>query len=132
MGVYTDIESALNARLDSLSSHPPIAWPNTKYKPIEGTTYLRPTLLPAESDADTLNGGQVDKGIYQIDIFVPTEKGISVITAWMDAIKDHFPNGTILTSNTTKIYVNKIGRSLFQREENWFSGYISIYYESYN
>ncbi len=132
MGVNTDIEAALNTRLNSLASHPPIAWPNTQYKPIIGTAYLRPTILPSESIEETLNGGQVDQGIYQIDIFVPLEKGISAITTWMDSIRAHFINGSILTSGGTKVYIIKTNRSLFQREESWFSGYISIYYQSYN
>jgi hypothetical protein len=132
MGVYTDIEAALNSRLNSLASHPPIAWPNVRYNPSEGTTYLRPTVLPAQSGEATLDGHTIERGIYQIDIYVPLEKGISTITTWMDNIRSHFPIGTNLTAGSSIIFIKNPRRSEFTREENWFSGYISFNYICYS
>ncbi len=131
MGVYTDIYAALNTRLNSLTSHPPIAWPNTKYVPILGTTYLRPTLLPAETILSSLARGQTHKGIYQVDVFVPLEKGINTLTTWLDAIESHFAAQDILTSGSTKVYIHQTGMGDLEREDSWFHGYISINYLVY-
>lgn len=131
MGVYTNITAALNTRLSSLASHPPIAWPNTKYIPIIGTTYLRPTLLPAETVLSSLARGQTHRGIYQVDVFVPVEKGINTLTTWLDAIEGHFAAQDILVSSSTKVYILQTGISEMQREDAWFSGHIFINYLVY-
>lgn len=131
MGVYTNIYAALNTRLDALPSRPPVAWPNTNYKPILNTTYIRPTLLPAASELSSLARGQTHRGIYQIDVFVPVEKGINTLTTWLDAIESHFAAQDTLTAGSTKVYIQQSGISDFQRDEAWFFGYISINYLVY-
>ena len=56
MGVYTNIQAALDTELNTISGSPSIAWPNTAFTPTHGTLYLEPTLLPSPSRLETLNG----------------------------------------------------------------------------
>jgi hypothetical protein len=69
------IEEALNAHLVSFAGTMAIAWPNLSFDP-KGKEYLRPTLLPAETEQVTLGSGGEDRhtGIYQVDVFWPAEK----------------------------------------------------------
>jgi hypothetical protein len=132
MGIFTDIEAALNTRLSTLGSLPDVDWPNTEYTPVAGTLFLRPTNLPSSGALATIGGGYYYKGIYQIDIFCPTNKGISVLTGWMDAIQTLFAGTKTLTAGSTKVFVQDIVEGKGMREQAWYHGIISVHYICYN
>lgn len=132
MAVFTNIESALNQRLNSLPAKPPIAWPNTKFTPINGVTYLRPTILPASTELSTLNRGQTHSGIYQIDINVPLDKGVNVLDALLDNLYTHFSSQDILVSGPTNVFITSIGRGRAIRQDAFYVGFIEINYLCYS
>lgn len=131
MGQIADVQQAFDQRLNTLAGAPDIAWENTRYNPTVGTTFIRPTLLPAESEHATLAGDQKNTGIYQIDIYVELEKGNSALLTLMDAIYDHF-DSVDLTTGTTQIFLAQIARTPAVREESWLRGSIEIFYHSYS
>jgi len=131
MGVFTNIEIALNTRLATLSSIPPVAWPNIAFVPVENATFLRPTLMPVSSQLNQLNGVELHKGIYQVDVFVPLEKGIATIDGLLDGIKSLFSSSKTLTATDT-IFIQEVGLGKAQRQESWFVGFVEIHYLCYS
>lgn len=126
MGIFSNIENALNTRLASLAGLPAVAWPNTKYIPTENTLFIRPTLLPAATNLDTLGGGELHAGIYQIDVFVPLEKGINTLNNLLDNIASLYRDSKTLTADTNIIFVQAVGRGRTERQEAWFTSFVEI------
>lgn len=131
MGVFTNIEAALNTRLATLSASPAVAWPNTNYQPTENTTYLRPTLLPASTVLNTMAGMEEHKGIYQVDVYVPLEKGVSALNTLLDSIQSLFKSSKTLTA-TDVVFIQAVGRSAAERQESWFVGFVEVNYICYS
>lgn len=131
MGVFTNIEAALHTRLATLSGSPAVQWPNTKYQPTENTTFLRPTVLPAATVLNTIAGAEEHKGIYQIDVFVPVEKGVSALNTLLDSIQDLFKSNKVLTA-TDVVWVQAVGRGRAQRQEAWYVGFVEVNYLCYS
>jgi uncharacterized protein DUF4128 len=131
MGVFTNIEAALHTRLATLGSSPPVAWPNTNYRPIENTTFIRPTVLPASTNLETLAGMEQHVGIYQVDVFVPLEKGVATLDSWLDAIQSLFKSNKTLTA-TDVVFVQAVSRSPAVRDEAWYTGFVEINYICYS
>ncbi len=131
MGVFSNIEIALNTRLATLSPLPVVAWPNMAFKPVENTLFLRPTLLPVGSSLNQLNGQERHKGIYQVDIFVPLEKGVLVLNNLLDSVKSLFSSNRTLSA-TDIVYIQEVGIGRAQRQEAWFVGFVEIHYLCYS
>ncbi len=131
MGVFTNIEAALHTRLATLSGSPAVQWPNVHYQPIENTTFLRPTVLPASTTLESFDGAEIHKGIYQIDVFVPTEKGVSALNTLLDSIADLFTSNKVLTA-TDVVWVQAVGRGRAQRQESWYVGFVEVNYLCYS
>jgi hypothetical protein len=128
MGTFSGIELALSSRLSLLPGIPAVQWPNVKYSPNENTEFFRPTLLPGDTKLETISGQSIHTGIYQIDIFVPLEKGIFKIDSYMDSIEDHFKAIRTLTSGNITVFIQAIGRGLSQRQDSWYVGFVEINY----
>lgn len=131
MAVFTNINAALNTKLNTLSPKPTIVWPNTKEPANLNTTYIRPTLLPSTTILHELDGRQKHQGVYQIDVFVQLQKGISELNTQLDNIFTLFKNATLVAGSDT-IFVQAIGQGLARREEAWFHGMIEINYICYS
>ncbi len=131
MGVFTNIEIALNTRLATISGSPSIAWPNTEFKPVENVLFLRPTLLPVGSTLNQLNGQELHKGIYQVDVHVPLEKGVLVVNALLDSIKALFSSNKTLVATDT-VFIQEVGLGKTQRQESWYVGMVEIHYLCYS
>ncbi len=131
MGVFTNIEVALHTRLATLSGSPAVQWPNVHYQPTENTAFLRPTILPANTKLDTIAGMEEHKGIYQVDVFVPLEKGVSALNTLLDSIESLFKSSKTLTA-TDVIFVQAVSRGRAQRQESWYVGFVEINYICYS
>ena len=118
MGVYTNIQAALDTELNTISGSPSIAWPNTNFTPTQGTLYLAPNLLPLVSSLETLNDYHRYSGIYQVDILVPLEKGTATLNLWCDRVHDLFPANTTLSSGGDTILIQNINRGLTVRDSD--------------
>ena len=132
MGRYSDIRSALDSKLNSLSGLPSVAWENTKFDPTEGSTFLRPTVIPVISTMSGLNGQQKNEGIYLVEIFVDKGNGSKDLLELVDDIYDHFRSTTSLTANSTKVYIQAIERSPTRIEGSWAICSVDISFFSYS
>lgn len=132
MTVFNDIEAALNARLDSLAGSTDVAWQNDQYKPVLGTSYLRPTVLPAETFGATIGpssvGSDNNSGIYQIDIFTKAGVGGAASRTLADSIADHFKPGTELTYNSQLTRCISVSQLSPIEGKGWYHRPIEIRY----
>lgn len=130
--VFLSIESALQTKLAAVPGAPSIHWENGKtYVPILGTKYWRPTNLPAASTLATTNALQKHQGIYQVDVFVPTDTGLAALFADLDAIYTAFNTVNSLSNAAVTVDIYGVGRGRVVREEAWLHGFIQIEYTCY-
>lgn len=132
MSTFANIQAALDTRLSTLSGLPTVAWPNVATTPVEGTTYIRPTLLPASSELGGLTDNKVHRGIYQVDIFVQLEKGPAALLALQDSITTHFEADRDLTVSGTTVFILAVSPSRGLRVESWYMGFVEINYICYS
>lgn len=129
MGTISNIENALNGRLAELSNSPPVSWPNMKYIPVEGRTFLRPTVIPGTANLESFSGSESHKGIYQIDIFCPLEKGVYESNNWIDSIRSLFKNSRRITVGTDVVFILNITIGPSQREQEWLHSIVEVHYQ---
>jgi hypothetical protein len=127
MSVFNNIQNALNAKLASLSGLPAIFYQNIQNEPAQGTSYIRPTLLPARSTLLTLNNEDMHQGLYQIDIYTQLKKGTAPILLLADIIRDGFKRQSLVSSSTV-VHVQNISISPIQRIESWCHCYVEVNY----
>ncbi len=133
MGVNANIQIALDTRLQQLESNIlQIAWPNVKYNPSVNQIFLRPSLIPGSTELYTLNNQHKYMGIYQIDIYIPLDRGTQELNNYADQILELFDADKTLVADGTTVFIQDISPIRMQREENHFSGGIEIKYLCYS
>ena len=84
------IEARLYGWASTRSPALPLAWQNVAYTPTTGQTYLRGTLLPADTASNDLKGDHRGyRGVYQVDVCAPINAGPGAaegIAAELDAL----------------------------------------------
>jgi hypothetical protein len=105
------IRSALDSRLATLSSPPPIVYENVQYDPVVGTLFLDVALLPAQTEHPTVTGvvGQelaLEQGIYQVTVVAPVNQGPGAAATKAEAVRALFPRGLSLTSGGVQVRVS--------------------------
>ncbi len=131
MGVFTNIEAALNTTLKH-STNTFIQWPNTNKSVDDHTPFARPTNLPAISNLETLAGSTKHTGIYQVDIFCPLNEGTNQLTSIMDEINTYFQSSRDISAGSNVVRIQAIERGLAERQESWLVGSLSINYICYS
>lgn len=131
MSLINNIQNALNTKLAAVSGIPTVYYPNTNREPIQATNWVRPTLLPGNSQLDTLNEYDFHQGIYQVDIFTQLNKGTAPILLIADSIRDAFKRQS-LTSGGDIIHIQEISMSPARRDEGWWTCYVQINYICFN
>jgi hypothetical protein len=127
MGVFNNIQNALNTKLASIVGIPTVYYPNDNNEPTRGTNFVRPTLLPASSELYTINNENYHSGIYQVDIFTKLNKGTSEALLIADSIREAF-NRQVLTSSGTRVFIQNINMSRAERDEAWWHVFLEINY----
>src|SRR3954463_2192287 len=96
---FQNIQIALDKALQSVPNIPSIAWPNVKYDPIIGTPFIAPSLLAGGNEIST--SVEKYKGIYQVDINVPSNAGTKTLYLIADAIKTYFQAKSLVANGQT-------------------------------
>lgn len=130
---HLDISAALDVNLNTVASANsiPVAWENVDYKPTVGTLYLRPTLLPADTDPfGTSYDSSLDHlGIYQIDVIAPVDQGKGQAFTKADIIATAFSYGE-LSYNGVIVTIKSSSPSPGKRDGAWFILPVIISYQS--
>lgn len=127
---FNDIQAALDTRLNTLSGGYDIAWPNIAYDPAAGTTFLRVSFLPGDTEQVSLGASGKDEtnAIYQVDVVSPRGAGRTNIP---DAIADHFARGSTLTYNGTTLRVRSVSIGPAINDGAWHFVPVSISVQTY-
>lgn len=91
-----DIRVLLEARVATLGWETQTAWENKAFKPTVGTAYQEVTTVFAEPDAITLSDSDVLRGLFQVRLLYPLDKGTSTAFARAKTISDAFPRNLTL------------------------------------
>lgn len=127
---FNDIEAALMTRLSTLSSSPPVAWPNVEYSPTADTEYLQVNFLPVGTDQASLgtSGKDLTNGILQIDVVTPAGTGR---TTTIDSVADHFARGTTVSYNGVSVRVRSVSQSPAIFDGGWYRVPVTINFYTY-
>jgi len=128
--VFNDVQSALDARLASMSGSLDIAFPNIPYEPAANESYLRANFLPADVVQAALGASGKDRidGVYQVDVFTVAGTGRTNIP---DTIADHFKRGTNLTYNSNTVRIINVSINPAIISGSWQAVPVSINFYSY-
>ncbi|HTF53704.1 MAG TPA: phage tail terminator-like protein [Pseudonocardia sp.] len=115
-----------------------IAWENIGFKPVIGTAWLQPTLMPASSRVVSTGPTALVRhvGYYQITVFTPaaadTTPGAGDANILCDGLMDHFRPGTVLTAGGLSVEVTYAETSPAMTEPPWFSIPVFIGYRAHS
>jgi hypothetical protein len=132
MSAFAGVSAALSGHLNAMTNKPPVAWENASYKPVEGVTFIRETILPSDTIQGSLGSTGYDQhlGVYQVDVFAPAGKGKGEAIQMADSIADHFKRGTDLTHNGVTVRLGNVSRRSGLRDGSWWIVPVSIRYSS--
>ena len=127
---FNDIQGALDNQLSTLTSSPPVAWPNIPYEPSVGTAYLRPLFLPGDTTQAGLGDTGLDDsfGIYQVDVVYKAGTGRSTLP---DSVADHFSRGTVCSYNGVNVRVRSVSIGPMIQDEAWVFVPVSISWQTF-
>lgn len=131
MSVATNIYSALNTKLWEISGDYYIIWPNMVEPKVFPNTYIVPHLMPATTVLHNLDGTQLHKGIYQIDVYTKLDTGLAVLTTALDSLVGLF-KGESLTANSDIVHVQAVGIGATERQDAWYRSFVEINYICYS
>lgn len=133
MSLFKAIKQALEMRLNLLDPRPPIAWENTDYEPSPREAYIAPFLIPAASNLADLDYLQNNLGIFQIDIYVPADKGTGEQLAIADNISNLFKAQKLPLDDggVVRIYAISPPRN-GGREEAWYKASVDINWQCFS
>jgi hypothetical protein len=130
---FFDIESAMQTKLNTISGKPYIDFENAKpYTPTIGTRFWRTNNIAGNTTQVTADALRFHTGIYQVDIIVPSGKGMAIILQDMDKIASAFDVVASVVINNTKIHITGVSRSRVTREDSWLYGFVKIAYNCYS
>jgi hypothetical protein len=130
---HRKISAALSTRLNSLPSAPPIAFENAKYTPVEGTTWLRESYLPAASSTIGMEpGGSTDFiGVYQISIYTPLDDYKLESHQLIDSITAHFARGTGLEFDGQAVIIEQVNVAQGLASGSWWLMPVSVNWRAF-
>lgn len=129
-----DIEQVLNYQMEQYVAANPIDvnYPNTDYKPVIGTSYLKADILYTNPEQIEFGGSGQNRceGIYQITINVGVGKGKYAIMQLVDSLQTYFNRGTKIIRNGIKVSLTKFYLGPEFPETDWFRQPLSVDFRS--
>jgi hypothetical protein len=131
----SQIANALFDRLANLTLSPAlqVAWPNKVFGPDKPDTYLRASLLRAETQPIGIAAWNEHVGILQVDVVYKKQDGEVKPLAIADSVAAWFGRGTRLTSGSVQVDVYEkpsIGSAIDNRDGYFFYP-VSVRYRSF-
>jgi hypothetical protein len=127
------IREAIDGLMESQLSVP-LAKTNEGFKPTLLNTWARSTLLPSVSVNLTRGPTPLvqDRGLYQLDVFVPTGSGTSSAGTMITTLIDYLYKNRVIpiTGSDQDIQVVTVWEEQGNQEQDWFSLRLMLTYES--
>ena len=130
---HRKISAALSSRLNTLTDAPPIAFENVPFTPVDGTTWLRESYLPATSSTVGMEPtGSTDFiGVYQVSIYTPLDDYKRESHQLIDSITAHFARGTILVFEGQTVVVEQVNVSQGMASGGWWLMPVSVNWRAF-
>lgn len=128
---HASLTAALDTQLNAISPKPPIAWPNGDYTPTEGTTFLRVSVLPANTATATIAASDEYRGVYEVAVFAASGAYKGAAEAQAVAVATQMAHKTLTYSGFT-VYTRAatVGQGI--RQGGWYVVPVSISYFGIN
>jgi hypothetical protein len=122
------IRSALETRLNSLSPAISTAWENVEFLPVVGTPWQRVNILWAAPENTTLGcARRFERGIFQITLHYPMNKGASEIDDRANLLVAHFYRGLAMTNDGQTVRITSTpSRKILGDDGKFFKMVVSI------
>lgn len=123
--MYSEIQSALDARLATVTGLPELQTENKRVNR-DGkskTPFARGTLLPNQATQLTVgkNGVNTYSGLYQVDLFYPIDSGVTAANSMADAVMEKFVRGDTLTVGGITVHITISWREAGRRDEPFYA-----------
>jgi hypothetical protein len=130
---HRKISAALSTRLNTLTDAPPIAFENVPFTPVEGTTWLRESYLPATSSTVGMEpGGSTDFiGVYQVSIYAPLDDYKFESHQLIDSITAHFARGTGLEFDGQAVIIEQVNVAQGLASGGWWLMPVSVNWRAF-
>lgn len=122
------IRAALETRLNALTPAISTAWENVEFLPVVGTPWQRVNLLWANPENTTLGcSRRFERGIFQITLNYPTNKGAGAIDDRANLLIAHFYRGLAMAhSGQTVRIMSTPSRKVLGDDGKYFKMVVSI------
>ncbi len=132
---FDEIRAALMNELEvyRAANDAEVAWPNTKFKPVKGASYLESQIFYGEPTQGVLGSNGVNKqvGVFQVLVWEPVGQGLGAVTRKADEIVTQFKRGTDLTKNSTRVTIKAAWAGGMIQMGDWVHIPVSITWFSY-
>lgn len=132
---FDAIRAALDTRLTTLPSWDAtrIAWPNVRYAPLAGETYLQVDVSVAEPRQAELgsSGRNLQRGLYVVSVVAQAGNGLGESLAIADRIADHFPRGLDLSATGFAVTIAKAWAAPSFSRDSWYVTPVTITWEAF-
>lgn len=120
---FATIQALLEAQVATVVGLPLYQMENTRISPVAGSPWCRSTFLPARTVQETvgMNGRNRLSGLFQIDLFYPSDKGTATANAMTDLVIAAFPRGLQLTSSGVTVLVETSWREAAYKVEQYYN-----------
>lgn len=131
---YDAIRVALDARLNGLPAWDVkrIAWPNVKYEPLGGESYLQVSFAVAEPRQFELgdSGRNLQRGIYTVSVVSPPGHGIGDALRIADGVRSHFKRGIDLSAGAFAVTLIKAWAAPSFPRDGWLVTPVTITWQA--
>lgn len=125
-----EIQSALAQHLNDMNGLPDIKWPGKVGRPTEGTTFVRPRLIPFDSEVDTFELEQIQSGIYQVALFYPIGTGEGDVIDMAERVRQHYRIFRTLQEGDTCVHIQSISIGEVVVTDAWLQCNVDIGYRN--
>ena len=130
---FSEIQIALDSRLNQMPTQIAIAWENTQFTPVKDQPWARPTVMNGPSSTVNITNGNILRpGIYQVDLFYPSGKGTKDLMNKLDELFTLFKDSPYLTVGETTVIVRSISITKKSIDTIWVTASLKIIFESYD
>ena len=130
--IFLNISSSLDKHLNDMVGKPSVAWENKEFKPVNGELWIRPTNIQGDSLAITTDQDETI-GIYQVDIFAPSNNGKYDALVMADKIASQFKQDASMSYNGQAVRIRNVSRrTISNNDDGWLHIAVEITYYAFS
>ena len=132
--MFSSVHTLIEDRVAGTTGLPVLQRENTRITPAAGSPWSRFTMLPAQTQQESLGITGKDRliGFAQLDLFYPADSGTATANAMADAVIAHIPRGLILEDMTVRVVIQTSWRGIGQRVDQYYQVPISISWRAHS